>query len=128
MKDERLTRRNADGTTWVKCASCDIQDKCDFTKESCCQELQDRLAELEDKIEQGTLIELPCKVGDIMYQVFHPSQAEPFPFEVEKIRVIIQADGIKVYVEEINGKGGTVGSMAFTREEAEKRLKELQNG
>ena len=26
-----------------------------------------RLAELEDKIEQGTLIELPCKVGDTVY-------------------------------------------------------------
>ena len=25
------------------------------------------LAELEDKIEQGTLIELPCKVGDTVY-------------------------------------------------------------
>lgn len=59
MKYERLTRRNTDGTTWVKCAVCDIQDKCDFTKETCCQELQDRLAELEDKIEQGTLKEIP---------------------------------------------------------------------
>lgn len=28
-----------------------------------------RLAELEDKIEQGTLIELPCKVGDTMYKL-----------------------------------------------------------
>ena len=26
-----------------------------------------RLAELETKIEQGTLIELPCKVGDTVY-------------------------------------------------------------
>lgn len=26
-----------------------------------------RLAELEDKIENGTLIELPCKVGDTIY-------------------------------------------------------------
>ena len=26
-------------------------------------EIYERLAELEDKIEQGTLIELPCKVG-----------------------------------------------------------------
>ena len=26
------------------------------------------LAELEDKIENGTLIELPCKVGDTVYQ------------------------------------------------------------
>lgn len=91
-----------------------------------CLKCFDRLAELEDKMENGTLIELPCKIGDTMYQVFHPSQVEPFPFEVEKIRVIIQADGIKVYVEEINGKGGTVGSMSFTREEAEAKLKELQ--
>ena len=57
MEYKRLTRRNEDGTTWVKCAVCDIQDKCDFTKECCCQELQDRLAELEDKIEQGTLVQ-----------------------------------------------------------------------
>ena len=33
------------------------------------QELRiyNRLAELEDKIEDGTLIELPCKVGDTVY-------------------------------------------------------------
>ena len=29
-----------------------------------------RLAELENKIEQGTLIELPCKVGDTVYWVW----------------------------------------------------------
>lgn len=57
MNQNRLTRRNEDGTTWVKCAVCDMQDKCDFTKETCCHELQDRLAELEDKIENGTLSE-----------------------------------------------------------------------
>lgn len=28
-----------------------------------------RLAELEDKLEQGTLIELPCKVGDTVYVI-----------------------------------------------------------
>lgn len=27
----------------------------------------ERLAELEDKIEDGTLVELPCKVGDKVY-------------------------------------------------------------
>lgn len=31
------------------------------------QVLINRLAELEDKIESGTLIELPCKVGDMIY-------------------------------------------------------------
>ena len=56
---KRLTRRNEDGTTWVKCPACEIYDICDFTHECCCEELQDRLAELEDKIENGTLVELP---------------------------------------------------------------------
>jgi hypothetical protein len=31
-------------------------------------DLYNRLAELEDKIENGTLIELPCKVGDTVYE------------------------------------------------------------
>ena len=30
-----------------------------------------RLAELENKIEQRTLIELPCKVGDTVYFIVH---------------------------------------------------------
>ena len=31
-------------------------------------ETYNRLAELEDKIENGTLVELPCNVGDRVYQ------------------------------------------------------------
>lgn len=30
-------------------------------------EILHRLAELEDKIDNGTLVELPCKVGDMVY-------------------------------------------------------------
>lgn len=33
------------------------------------KQLKDRIAEFEKKIENGTLIELPCKVGDKFYQV-----------------------------------------------------------
>ena len=55
---KRLTRRNNDGTSWVKCVCCDKVSTCNYTKDSCCQELQDRLAELEDLIEQGTLVQL----------------------------------------------------------------------
>lgn len=43
-----------------------------------CEELQERnrelkqeIAEYKDKIEQGTLIELPCKVGDKVYFIVH---------------------------------------------------------
>ena len=57
MKDyKRLTDRDDDGMPYVKCADCYIRDKCDLTKEVCYQELQDRLAEIEDKIESGELI------------------------------------------------------------------------
>lgn len=60
MKDyKRLTDRDDDGMPYVKCADCYIRDKCDLTKEVCYQELQDRLAELEDKIEAGALVEVP---------------------------------------------------------------------
>lgn len=69
-KYKRITRRNEDGTTWVKCVCCDNVDTCDYTKDSCCQVLQDRLAELEDLIENGTLIELPLDI-DILEDYAH---------------------------------------------------------
>lgn len=60
MKDyKRLTDRDGDGIPYVKCADCYIWDKCDLTKEVCYEELQDRLAEIEDKIERGELVEVP---------------------------------------------------------------------
>ena len=31
------------------------------------EEILERLAELEDKIENGTLIDLPCKIGDTVW-------------------------------------------------------------
>lgn len=33
------------------------------------EQIAERLALLEDKIENGTLIELPCKVGDTIYEI-----------------------------------------------------------
>ncbi len=65
MKDyKRLTVKRADGEPTVR--SITIQD------------LINRLAELEDKIENGTLVELPCKEGDILYGYTerHPTCAE----------------------------------------------------
>ena len=40
----------------------------------------DRLAELEDKIEHGTLIELPCKVGDTAYKVYGKCDGNSCPY------------------------------------------------
>ena len=81
--------------------------------------LAKKLCELEDKIEQGTLIELPCKVGDTVYKVereYAYSNDTYFWHIVENHFGL----GMLDYVW---------GKMIFlTREEAEKRLKELQNG
>lgn len=91
MKDyKRLTIRGGDlgfyGNVYNKCSNKDRPDirkqfkegKKSYEieeyeyKEYTSEELSDiykRLGELEDKIEQGRLIELPCKVGDTVYFV-----------------------------------------------------------
>lgn len=90
----------------------------------------DRLAELEDKIENGTLIELPCKVGDTVYEVFKEHRP-PFIQEtkIEKI-IIVGEKGLRLrlarnsfYETAISSLGKTV---FLTKAEAEARLKELQ--
>ena len=61
MKYERLTIRETFGMPL-----CVHQVDNDCSRLNCngCPTIIDRLAELEDKIEAGILIELPCKVGD----------------------------------------------------------------
>lgn len=44
-------------------------DDIDLTKEYGYSYIYKRLYELEDKIENGTLLELPCKVGDKVYEI-----------------------------------------------------------
>ncbi len=96
-----------------------------------------RLAELEDKIEQGTLIELPCKVGDTVY--FAVDNGWDCA-EIDEIH-IFKDDIVFEWVQYDRGYELTelwdcgdfsikdIGKTVFlTREEAEKKLKELQNG
>ena len=46
-------------------------------------ELYRKLAEIEDKIDNGTLVELPCKVGDMLYEVI-----EGLPIQEWKVETI----------------------------------------
>ena len=89
--------------------------------------IRKRLWDLEDKIEQGTLIELPCKVGDTVYIVYAFSGI--LEWEVEEI--VIMETSIRFRISHrgtysfafLSDKGET---LFLTREEAQKRLKELQ--
>jgi hypothetical protein len=77
--------------------------------------------EILNKIEQGTLIELPCNVGDKFY-ICYTCPPEYKELEVCGYREI---NGILEVCDGLNN-WYSVNELLFTREEAEKRLKELQ--
>ena len=87
-------------------------------------DILERLAELEDKIEQGTLIELPCKVGDRVYTIDIDSNGKRHIEETQIAEIRIYSGGI-YYQDHL---GVWLFEIFLTREETEKRLKELQNG
>ena len=93
------------------------------------QQIIERLAELEDKIENGTLIELPCKVGDTLYYV-SPTKKQ---INIEKVTGIVLDEFLKIRT--LSNQGileyfpiSYLGrTLLFTIAEAEAKLKELKN-
>lgn len=84
-----------------------------------------RLAELEDKIEDGTLIELPCKVGDIVYQFDNGGEI----YELMILHINIYKGKPYYETDAIDFDNRAIGESIFpTKAEAEARLKELQEG
>ena len=91
-----------------------------------------RLGELEEKIENGALVELPCKVGDVMYEVIGDAYIDEW--EIESIcfnktypKGVIWAERTrdfahwKFWIEDCATK------WFATKAEAEKRLEEIRN-
>lgn len=124
MEYQRLTKRRKDGSVALDFYS----NSKDFT----IVELKLRLAELEDKIENGTLVELPCKVGDVMYEVILDAYIDEW--EIESIcfnktypKGVIWAKRTrdfahwKFWIEDCGTK------WFATKAEAEKRLEEIRN-
>ena len=96
-------------------------------------ELYRKLAEIEDKIENGTLVELPCKVGDMLYEVIEgmPIQewkVESICFNMTYPNGVIWAERTsdfahwKFWAEDCGTK------WFITKTEAEKRLEEIRSG
>lgn len=135
MKEyKRLTKRNEEFGIIALCRSCSRYAICPKDEEcvACIDEEQERLAELEDKIENGTLIELPCKIDDIVYEaikglpirewritgiVYGRPYGKNYVITAERIRDMAHW---KFWCEDF-GK-----TLFLTREEAEAKLKELQ--
>lgn len=89
----------------------------------------ERLAELEDKIEDGRLKEFPCKVGDTVYEVFK-DHIPPFIQETTVDKIIVTKKGLRLklarnsfYETAVSSIGKTI---FFDHAKAEKKLKELK--
>lgn len=124
MKYKRLTTKDEEGNWQV------WEDDYSHPFEAL-QVAIDRLAELEDKIEQGTLIELPFKVGDTVYRIIQPyrEMMKIAPYTVKEI--IIDKKGVSYLTIALKGASTItckvkLKDVVLTREEAEAKLKELQ--
>lgn len=125
MEYERLTKRNEQGNA-VKVKNSRETYVCTILEEEAKfdAEILNRLAELEDKIENRTLIELPCKVGDTIYWL--TSNNEIVEAVVSRIR--INKYGVVFDVFEGGCEYSMFNTEFFkTKAEAEQKLKELEN-
>lgn len=128
MSMERLTDNTDYCTSWSDCEM--PEGKCVFLKNCYDRKIYNKLREYEDAEEQGLLIRLPCKVGDIVYQITRNF------ISTYRIRNFIHYNNGNIFFdwECINGiyvnvqgfRIDDVGKTVFlTREEAEAALERM---
>lgn len=138
---KRLTKRVNGIAAKIKTSTSDYVGTIYEEEQVLQQEIIERLAEFEDKLEAGTLVELPCKVGDIVYcliaQGTHGTvytTGAAISRAVTKIiwdgrRFEIYSERSHIWSNDYNECNyyGYLGETVFlTREAAEARLKELE--
>ena len=85
-------------------------------------ETYNRLAELEDEIEAGTLVELPCKIGDnavaIIDTLLYPNAI--LDVKLKDLAYIVEDENGDITFQHIS-------RIFRTKAKAEKKLEELEN-
>lgn len=117
MKEyERLTKKDQDWFSFVE-----VSDS----------EIYNHLREVENKIENGTLIELPCKVGDMAYYVIKHENDYVIEFGYVK-SISIERGGIWLACHYNSGLNywhkykENYDKLFFNYAEAKAKLKELK--
>ena len=135
---ERLTKResaNVGGRELVLCnyKKEDCNDSCMY--ESGCKwqhKALRKLKEYEDLEEQGLLLQLPCKVGDVVYQITRDfiSEFKIKTFVCDGKSFFFHWQCIKgIYVNVIGFHSSRIGKDVFlTKEEAKQALAKMKGG
>ena len=93
----------------------------------------DRLRELAEADKEGRVVVLPCKVGDMLYEVTGRKTISVYKVKairVELFSLFIEWDIVEGFVwQYLNGiNANEIGKTVFlTREEAEKALQEMED-
>ena len=98
-------------------------------EESRVKSLKSKLKNYKDLEEQGLLLRLPCKVGDIIYEI-HPLTSRITPRKIKSIVVCNCPDLTIMYKSgyDYSNVQDDFGKTVFlTKEEAEHKLKEMEN-
>lgn len=94
-------------------------------------ESYNKLQELEDGFEDGTIVKPPCKVGDTLYEVFDDKYSSKPAFIQETIidKIVITSKGLKLKLSRNSFYETAISSLGKTlflsEEEAKKKLEEL---
>lgn len=91
-----------------------------------------KLCDYEDLEEQGLLVRLPCKVGDIMFRINKGAKNPIIELTVTQINITRRSYNLEVidrdYGELMCFKNDIGKTVFLTRKEAEKKLEEMKNG
>lgn len=94
-------------------------------------ELLEELKSYKDLEEQGLLVRLPCKVGDIIFRINRGSKRPIIELTVTQINITRKSYNLDVidgdYGELMCFKNDIGKTIFLTREDAEKKLEEIQN-
>lgn len=89
-----------------------------------CVYIHDRLWMLENAIENGTLVFLPCNIGDKFWWILNKYSGE-YEIVEEKVKQIRICD-YGFYIIDCDGSGWYLSEIYFTKEAAEKSLEKLK--
>lgn len=124
MNSERLTMHALDGACLIVNADNEQEAQQEFMdkfKKAC-----NKLAELEDKLENGVLIELPCRVGDRLYRPVVDYISEETVMMITQ-RFLKNESVATLHTEYSTYDLKEMGDLYFlTKSEAEQKLKELK--